>query len=88
MARALDNAQGTIAAQHSSLVAEATGGVLDNSAGRIEAAQAITLSGNGIGNNAGTIVGTEVTVDSRQSFSNARAERSPHSRRSTCVAAP
>ena len=73
MARALDNAQGTIAAQHGSLVAEATGGVLDNSAGRIEAAQAITLSGNGIGNNAGTIVGTEVTVDSRQqSFSNAR----------------
>ncbi len=73
IARALSNVRGTIAAQHGALVAEATGGALDNSAGRIEAAQAITLSADGIGNDAGSIVGTDVTVDSRQqTFSNAR----------------
>lgn len=69
----LDNSQGRIGSVHGPLLADAGGAALRNDGGRIEAATAVTLSGSGIANADGTIVGRELQFDSRsQAFDNTR----------------
>ncbi|MDP2065518.1 MAG: filamentous hemagglutinin N-terminal domain-containing protein, partial [Burkholderiaceae bacterium] len=70
----LDNTGGTIASNGpTSLIA----GTLDNSAGRIEAAQTLSVSAHGIDNTDGTMVGQSLNVNSNaQSLDNTRGRLS------------
>ena len=69
----LDNTLGTIGSVHGKVMADAGTGRLANPAGRIEAAQDITLAGTGLSNTDGVITGQNLRLDSRsQSLDNSR----------------
>ena len=69
----LDNTLGTIGSVHGKVAADAGAGKLANSAGRIEAAQDITLAGTGLSNTSGIISGQNLHLDSRsQALDNSR----------------
>ncbi|MBK7424808.1 MAG: hypothetical protein IPJ48_17945 [Propionivibrio sp.] len=69
----LDNTLGTMGSVHGNVTANAGAGRLANSAGRIEAAQDITLAGTGLSNTDGIITGRNLRLDSRsQALDNSR----------------
>lgn len=71
----IDNSQGTTASVLDQVVADAGSGAFNNSRGRIEAAQALTLAGTAMNNSDGVIVGQKLELDSRhQAFDSHRGK--------------
>ncbi|MBB1073424.1 hemagglutinin repeat-containing protein [Rhodoferax sp. 4810] len=71
----LDNRAGTIGSIQSGVTLTADTGTLDNSAGRIEAAQDVSVSTIGVTNTDGTIIGTSLLVNSNtQTLDNTRGQ--------------
>ncbi len=61
----VNNAGGRIGSVQSGLSVTATQGAIDNASGRMEAAQAVRVAANGLGNGQGTVAGHDVSVDTR-----------------------
>jgi len=71
----IDNRAGTIGSIQSGVNVTANTGTLDNSAGRIEAAQAVSVSAIGVTNTGGTIIGKSLLVNSHtQTLDNTRGQ--------------
>lgn len=74
-ANGIDNSRGIIASVLDQVVADAGSGAFNNSRGRIEAAQALTLAGTAMNNSDGVIVGQKLELDSRhQAFDSHRGK--------------
>ncbi len=61
----VNNAGGRIGSVQSGLSLTATQGAIDNTSGRLEAAQAVRVAANGLGNGQGMVAGHDVAVDTR-----------------------
>ncbi|HWV14976.1 MAG TPA: hemagglutinin repeat-containing protein [Cellvibrio sp.] len=64
-ASAIENTHGTIGSLANEVKVTATQGKLNNTAGRIEAAQAVTVSVVGVNNNKGVITGSSIAANSQ-----------------------
>jgi len=74
-ALSINNAGGLIGAVTGSTTLNATGGALDTTGGRIEAALALALTATGLDDTDGVLIGQNVRIDSRQqSFNNTRGQ--------------
>ncbi len=65
IAVSIDNTQGLIGSESGKVVADASAGTLINHTGQIEAAQGITLTSSGLTNTDGTIVGQNLSLNTR-----------------------
>uniref|UniRef100_UPI002FCBB8FD two-partner secretion domain-containing protein n=1 Tax=Polaromonas sp. TaxID=1869339 RepID=UPI002FCBB8FD len=71
MASTIDNTRGTISSVQGGLSLGTTGGAIDNTQGRIEAALDVHTASNGLTNASGVMTGQAVSIDSRsQTFNN------------------